>query len=111
MEKKPVFRDRVPSVDLRRLPVAGMRSAGTEGVRLARGRKGRDVRSLHRIIVMSVFRTAMCFAGFVFYMVFRQVFTAAPQHAAPVPPASHEQVPLSEEGDKLELMKKADQPA
>ena len=66
--------------------------------------------AVHRIIIMRVFRTAMCFAGFVFYMVIKQFFGPEPKHAMPVPPASHQQVPSEEDG-KLELMKETDQPA
>jgi len=53
----------------------------------------------------------MCFAGFVFYMVFKQFFGPEPKHATPVAPAIHQQVPSSEEDGKLELLKETDQPA
>ena len=66
--------------------------------------------ALHRIITMSVFRTALCFAGFVFYLVFKQFFGSDPESTKPIPPASHQQVPSSEEDNKLELMKEAEQP-
>lgn len=65
----------------------------------------------HRIVAMSVFRSAMCFAGFVFYIVFKQFFPSEPRAATPIPPASHQQVPSLEKDNKLELMKEADQPA
>jgi len=53
----------------------------------------------------------MCFAGFVFYIVFKQFFGSDPESTKPIPPASHQQVPSSEEDNQLELLKEADQPA
>ena len=60
---------------------------------------------------MSVFRTALCFAGFVFYLFFRQFFGSDAESAKPAPPASYQQVPSAEDDGKLELMKEADQQA
>ena len=67
--------------------------------------------AVHSIIAMTVFRTAICFAGCVFYLVFKQFFPSEPQSATPIRPASQRQVPLSEEDNRLELMKETDQPA
>ena len=76
-----------------------------------RGGMGAMFCALHRIIAMSVFRTAMCFAGFVFYLVFKQFFGSEPERSTPMPPAIHQQVPSLEQDNKLELMNEADQPA
>jgi len=65
---------------------------------------------LHRIIAMRVFRIAMCFAGFVFYLVFKEFFGSDPERPKPIP-ASHQQAPSSQEDGKLELMKEVDEPA
>ena len=53
----------------------------------------------------------MCFAGFVFYAVFKQFFGSDLESTKPIPPAIHQQVPSAEEDNQLELMKEADQAA
>ena len=52
---------------------------------------------------MSVFRTALCFAGFVFYLFFRQFFGSDAESAKPAPPASYQQLPSAEDDLRREI--------